>query len=235
MNELKLTPIAYIHTGFSEKFGIPRQSGLAPDAFGVIEFVPAYRHPDALRGLEAYSHLWLIWDFSKNHRAGWSATVTPPRLGGKEHVGVFATRSPFRPNPLGLSCVKLERVEQTADAGGILHVSGVDLLDQTPIYDIKPYLPYADAHPEADGGFSAAFSERMLQVEFPGELEEKLPPQIRGAVRDILACDPRTAYIHDPERVWGVSYAGYNIRFTVRGEICRVVEIRNGSEFRTRV
>ena len=223
---MEIKPIAYIHTGFSEKFGIPRQSGLVPDAVGVIEFVPEYRHPDALRGIEEYSHLWLVWDFSKNHRKEWAATVTPPRLGGKERRGVFATRSSFRPNPLGLSCVKFEKVEATADRGNLLYVSGVDLLDGTPIYDIKPYLPYADAHPEAKGGFGERYSDRKLTVEFPAELEEELPEELRGAVRDILACDPRTAYINDPERIWGVAYGGYNIRFTVQDMVCRVVEVQ---------
>lgn len=223
---MEITPIAHIHTGFSEKFGIPRQSGLVPDAVGVIEFVPEYRHPDALRGIEEYSHLWLIWDFSKNHRKEWAATVTPPRLGGKARRGVFATRSSFRPNPLGLSCVKLEKTEATQDRGNLLYVSGVDLLDGTPIYDIKPYLPYADAHPEAKGSFGELYSDRKLIVEFPAELEVQLPEELRGAVRDILACDPRTAYINDPERIWGVAYGGYNIRFTVRDDICRVVEVR---------
>ncbi len=224
---MEITPIAYIHTGFTEKFGIPRQSGLVPEALGVIEFVPEYRHPDALRGIEEYSHLWLIWDFSKNHRNGWSATVTPPRLGGKERRGVFATRSSFRPNPLGLSCVKLEKVEVTEDCGTVLHVSGVDLLDGTPIYDIKPYLPYADAVANARGSFGEQYSDRKLTVEFPAELEEQLPEELRGAVRDILSCDPRTAYIQDPERIWGVAYAGYNIRFTVQDMVCRVVEVQH--------
>ncbi len=222
---MNIEPIAHIHTDFSEKFGIPRQSGLVPDALGRIIFEPAYRHPDALRGLEEYDYLWLIWDFSKNHRAEWSATVAPPRLGGDVRMGVFATRSSFRPNSLGLSCVKLCSIEEDEKYGQVITVSGVDLLDQTPIYDIKPYLPYADAHPEAAGGFTSITLPKQLQVVFPPELEAQLPPDLRQAVRDILKEDPRTAYIHDEQRIWGVAYGGYNIRFQVAGDVLTVREV----------
>ena len=223
---MEIREIARIRTGFPEKFGIPRQSGLAEDAKGTIVFVPEYRHPDALRGLLSYSHLWLIWDFSENHREGWSATVTPPRLGGKERVGVFATRSPFRPNPLGLSCVKLEEIRHTKEDGDVIIVSGVDLLDNTPIYDIKPYLPYADSHPDASGGFTEMTREHILQVEIPPELEDGLGTELKKTIRELLRLDPRTAFIKDESRIWGISYEEFNIRFTVEGDLCRVCEIR---------
>jgi len=222
---MEIHPIAHIHTDFPEKFGIPRQSGLAAGAKGTIVFVPAYRHPDALRGLTDYDFLWLVWDFSMNHREGWSATVTPPRLGGKERVGVFATRSPFRPNPIGLSCVKMEEIRSTEAEGEVIIVSGVDLLDGTPIYDIKPYLPYTDAHPEAVGGFSDRTGAHTLQVEIPPELEARIRPELLDTVRSLLEQDPRTAFIRDDERVWGMRYAEYNIRFTVCGNVLRVCEV----------
>ncbi len=222
---MEIRPIAKIYTDFPEKFGIPRQSGLAKGTQGRIVFLPEYRHPDALRGLSEYDYLWLIWDFSENHRDGWSATVTPPRLGGKERMGVFATRSPFRPNPIGLSCVKLEEIRSSQKEGEVILVSGVDLLDGTPIYDIKPYLPYTDAHPEAAGGFSDTTGQRKLTVEIPSELEEILRPELRETIRVLLSQDPRTAFIHDEERIWGMRYAEYNIRFTVSGDVLRVCEV----------
>ncbi len=219
---MNIEPIAYIHTGFPEKFGIPRQSGLVAGAMGRIVFEPQYRHPDAVRGLEEYSHLWLIWDFSENHRSGWNATVAPPRLGGKERVGVFASRSPFRPNPLGLSCVKLEGIEED----GSVMVSGVDMMDGTPIYDIKPYLPYADAHPDAKGGFTDRVGFTQLKVEIPAGLAEGIDEKLLADIRDILSQDPRTRHIHDEERIWGISYGGLNIRFTVKDDILEVKEIQ---------
>lgn len=222
---MEIEPIAYIHTDFPEKFGIPRQSGLAKEARGRIVFVPEYRHPDALRGLTEYDYLWLIWDFSRNHREGWAATVTPPRLGGKERVGVFASRSPFRPNPLGLSCVRLDEVTETEKEGTVISVSGVDLLDGTPIYDIKPYLPYTDAHPNAAAGFSDRTAGRGLAVEISAEMEAEIRPELRDTIRSLLAQDPRTAFIHDDGRIWGMRYAEYNIRFTVHDGILSVCEV----------
>ena len=219
---MNIEPIAHIYTGFPEKFGIPRQSGLVAGAMGRIVFEDGYRRPDALRGLEEYSHLWLIWDFSENHRKGWNATVAPPRLGGKERVGVFASRSPFRPNPLGLSCVRLERI----DEDGSVIVSGVDMLDGTPVYDIKPYLPYADSHPDAKGGFIDRVGFRQLNVAIPEELLEGVDEKTAAAIKDILKQDPRTRHIHDEERIWGISYGGYNIRFTVKDDELEVKEIQ---------
>ena len=232
---MEIQAIAHIHTDFPEKFGIPRQSGLVEAARGRIVFVPAFRQPDALRGMREYDYLWLIWDFSENHRQGWNATVAPPRLGGRERVGVFASRSPFRPNPLGLSCVKLEAVDE--ENCEIL-VSGVDMLDKTPILDIKPYLPYADAHPDARGGFADGTVKRELTVIFSGKgpdaseenaedmgKEALLTPEEYSAVADIIRQDPRTAFIHDEERIWGVSYGNLNVRFRVKGDVAEIVEI----------
>ena len=222
---MEIRPIAHIHTGYSEKFGIPRQSGLVEGTFARIVFEPEYRHPDALRGIDGYSYLWLIWDFSENHREGWNATVTPPRLGGKERMGVFATRSPFRPNPLGLSCVKLVSVENDDKDGGVLIVDGADMLDGTPIYDIKPYLPYADAHPDARGGFGEAHKDRQLNVTAGDEIRAVLEPELFETVCRLIAMDPRTAFIHDEERIWGLSYEGWNIRFKVAGNTALITEI----------
>lgn len=218
--ELKI--IADIHTDFPEKFGIPRQSGLIEGLRGKIVFRSEYRTAEAIRGIEGFSHLWLLWGFSKVTRKGWSATVAPPRLGGKKKMGVFATRSPFRPNPVGLSAVKLERVEIDPVLGPVLHVSGIDMLDGTPIYDIKPYLPYADSHPEARGGFGAEVKEHRLTVVFPQALLEQLPEWERKNVLAILEQDPRTAYIHDDTREWGITYAGYNVLFYVKDDILTV-------------
>lgn len=218
-----LNIVARMKCDFPTKFGLPRQSGLVEGIRGTIVFEGRYRNPDALRGLEGYSHIWLLWGFDRNHKEGWSATVRPPRLGGNVRVGVFASRSPFRPNPIGLSCVKLEGIEQTEKRGTVLHVSGVDIADNTPIYDIKPYLPYADCHPEATGGFSTA--QYGLRVEFPEELLSEIEPERRSALIGALQGDPRPSYQSDPNRVYGFVFAGRDVRFCVDGEVLRVVEI----------
>lgn len=217
--------IAVIHSGFSGKFGIPRQSGLVPSLRAEIVFEPEYRNPDALRGLADFSHLWLIWEFSLAKRADWSPTVRPPRLGGNRRMGVFATRSPFRPNPIGLSCVKLEEIRWKTEQGPVLVVSGADLMDGTPIYDIKPYLPYADCRPEATGGFASGQWQRLLTVNCPDELLSPVPAEQRQTVLDLLAQDPRPSYQQDPERVYGMTYAGFNVRFSVDGDQLTVLEI----------
>ena len=216
--------IAHIRSDFPEKFGIPRQSGLVPALRARIVFEPEYRDPAALRGIEGFSHLWLLWQFSAAVREDWSPTVRPPRLGGNARMGVFATRSPFRPNPLGLSCVKLEGVRLDPALGPVLEVSGADLMDGTPIYDVKPYLPYADAHPEAVGGFAPAPDAR-LTVELPPALAEKLPPETRGALVGVLAQDPRPPYQHDAARVYGMSFAGFTVRFSADDTIIKVLSI----------
>ena len=220
--------IARIHSDFPEKFGIPRQSGLVPALRAKIVFEPEYRNPDALRGIEGFSHLWLIWQFSAAVRDTWSPTVRPPRLGGNERVGVFATRSPFRPNAIGLSCVKLESVQHEDGFGDVLIVSGADLMDGTPIYDIKPFIPYADNHPDARGGFTNDTSGYTLAVTFPEHLLEQVPESHREALCGVLAHDPRPSYQHDPERVYGMEFAGMEIRFRVDGEqliVCSVAPI----------
>ncbi len=221
---MELTPIATIHSQFPEKFGVPRQSGLVEELEATVVFTPDFRAPDALRGIEGFSHLWLIWGFHLAQREGWSATVRPPRLGGNERLGVFATRSPFRPNPLGLSCVKLDRVEWDTPAGPVLHILGADLVDGTPIYDIKPYVPYADCCPDAKEGF-APRPERGLKVDFPPALLEKVPADRREALRGVLSCDPRPHYQHDPGRVYGVTFAGLNVTFTVAGDTLTVTGV----------
>lgn len=207
---------------------MPRQSGLVEALTGTIVFEPAYRVPEALRGLEGFSHLWLIWGFSAHYGRDWSPTVRPPRLGGNTRMGVFATRSPFRPNPLGLSCVRLERVERTDAEGPVLRVRGADLVDGTPIYDIKPYLPYADSIPEAAGGFTEETARRLLAVELPPELAARVPAEKRAALIAVLAQDPRPSYQEDPERVYGMAFAGLEVRFSVAGETLRVTEIGFG-------
>lgn len=209
-----LKKIAHIRTDFPEKFGIPRQSNLA-DTRAEIVFEPEYRNPDAVRGLEEYSYLWILWEFSEAKRDTWSPTVRPPRLGGNQRVGVFATRSPFRPNAIGLSSVKLERVELRKDAGPVLHVTGADLLDGTPIYDIKPYLPYVDSHPDARGGFAEEKKDETLEVEIPQKWLEKIPQEKRAPLVQILAQDPRPSYQNDPERIYGMAYAGMEVKFRV--------------------
>lgn len=220
--------IAYLHNDFPTKFGLPRQSGLARGLLSCIVFEKEYRVPEALRGLEGFSHLWLIWQFHQARQEAWSPTVRPPRLGGNTRMGVFATRSPFRPNPIGLSCVKLEEISSTRDQGTVLWVSGADLMDGTPIYDIKPYLPYADCHPEAVGGFAAAHEKDGVQVDFPAALLEKVPVEKRQALLSALAQDPRPGYQHDPQRVYGFPYAGLEIRFTVDGGTLTVCQVENG-------
>ena len=214
--------IARIRSQFPEKFGIPRQSGLVEELKARVVFEPEYRDPQALRGVEGFSHIWLIWQFSRSMGAGWSPTVRPPRLGGNERMGVFATRSPFRPNPIGLSCVKLVGIEKNPELGHVLVVSGADLMDGTPILDIKPYLPYADAHPEALGGFTGNVGGKVLEVAFPPELLDKVPEDKREALTGVLARDPRPSYQHDPERVYGMAFAGLEVRFTVDGDVLYV-------------
>lgn len=213
-------PIAHIRTDFPEKFGIPRQSGRVPELEAEIVFEPTYRNPDALRGLEGFSHLWLLWQFSgiKRTADSWQPMVRPPRLGGNTPMGVFATRSPYRPNPIGLSSVRLCRILYDRPDAPILVVSGADLMDGTPILDIKPYLPYTDAHPEATGGFADAVQDHHLQVHCPPALLELFPEGKRAALLAVLADDPRPSYQHDPERVYGIYFAGYNVEFTVDGE-----------------
>lgn len=223
INHMKI--VARIHNDFKEKFGIPRQSGLVPQTRARIVFEKEYRNPDALRGIEGYSHLWLIWSFSKAGRDNWSPTVRPPRLGGNTRVGVFATRSPFRPNAIGLSCVTLEEVRMHTSDGPVLIVGGADLMDGTPIYDIKPYLPYVDSHPDARGGFGAEKAGYALSVLFPQELEEKIEEGKREALRGVLENDPRPSYQNDPDRVYGVRFAQYNVKFTVDGGVLTVVDI----------
>lgn len=217
--------IARIRSQFPEKFGIPRQSGLVEELKARVVFEPEYRDPQALRGLEGFSHIWLIWQFSRSMGAGWSPTVRPPRLGGNERMGVFATRSPFRPNPMGLSCVKLEKVELSTSEGPVLWVAGADLMDGTPIYDIKPYLPYADCKPQAVGGFASAPKEATLTVDFPSQLLERVPQELREALTGVLAQDPRPTYHHDPQRVYGMAFGGLQVRFTVDGDRLTVVEV----------
>ena len=222
---IPLRIIAHIHSDFPTKFGIPRQSGLIHELKAAVVFEPEYRNPDALRGLEGYTHIWLIWQFSETARQGWSPTVRPPRLGGNTRMGVFASRSPFRPNPVGLSSVRLERIELQSPFGPILHVAGADLMDNTPIYDIKPYLPYVDCHPDAAGGFALQSHEGFLQVNVPSGLLERIPPDRRDALLAVLAQDPRPAYQNTPDRVYGMEYAGFEIRFTVSGHTLTVCEI----------
>lgn len=218
--------IAYINTDFPEKFGIPRQSGLVRELTGRIVFEPEYRSVDAVKGLEGFDYIWLLWQFQGTERDNWSATVKPPRLGGNTHIGVFATRSPFRPNNIGLSSVKLDRIEYT-EMGPVLYVSGIDLKDKTPIYDIKPYLPYTDSHPDAREGFAYEVKEYELQVEFPKDLLNKLPEEKRSAIIEVLKQDPRPAYQNDPERRYGVAFAGFDVRFVVRENTLMVVEVVN--------
>lgn len=220
-----MKPIARIRTDFNEKFGIPRQSGRVPQLVGRVVFEPEYRHPDALRGIDGFSHLWLIFDFSEAHRDTWSATVRPPRLGGNERIGVFATRSPFRPNPIGLSCVRFLGVEHTETEGDVLLVGGADLLDNTPIYDIKPYLPYADCHPEAVGGFADSAVVRHLQVNVPESLLARIPENKRDALIACLAEDPRPSYQDDPTRIYHMRFADRDVHFTVIDDILTVIEI----------
>ncbi len=220
-----MEPIAHIRSDFPTKFGVPRQAGLGEELRAAAVFEPPYRVPEALRGIDGFSHLWLIWEFSQNKRGGWSPTVRPPRLGGNVRMGVFATRSPFRPNPIGLSCVRLERVELDTSDGPVLHISGADLVDGTPIFDIKPYIPYADCHSEAAGGFAGTAPEGALTVDIPPRLLERVPPDRREALTGVLAQDPRPSYQDDPRRVYGFGFAGLEVRFTVENGVLTVVDI----------
>lgn len=219
---LELKQIAHICSPFPTKFGIPRQSGLVDALRATVVFEPEFRNADALRGLEGFSHLWLIWEFSEARRDGWSPTVRPPRLGGNARMGVFATRSPFRPNPLGLSCVRLEAIRHDAALGAVLDVSGADLMDGTPIYDVKPYLPYADCKPEAVGGFAASGEGRLLTVRADEALLAGLPARTREALLGVLAHDPRPSYQNDPDRVYGMAFGGCEVRFSVDSETLTV-------------
>ncbi len=226
-SKLHLKIIARIRTDFPDKFGIPRQSGIVNSLKGAVVFEPEYRDANALRGIEGFSHIWLIWGFSRSLRDKDSRTVTvkPPRLGGNKRMGVFATRSPFRPNPLGLSSVRLDRIEQHPELGPVLHVSGADMVDKTPIYDIKPYLAFTDSHPEASGGFADPYRDYGLEVVFAEELIAMIPEKHREALLGILVHDPRPAYQNDPERIYGFGFAGYNVRFTVQDTIITVCEV----------
>ncbi len=221
-----LKPIAHIRNDFPDKFGIPRQSGLVDALKAEIIFEPEYRNPEALRGLEDYSHIWLIWGFSKNIRDNWSPTVRPPRLGGNTRMGVFATRSPFRPNPIGLSPVRLDKVELHSEHGPVLHISGADLMDGTPIFDIKPYLPYVDSHPEASEGFGGPLKNYTLDVNCPPQLLEQVPKTKREALLALLSQDPRPSYQNNPERIYGLRFAGMEIKFQVENKILHVVSIQ---------
>ncbi|MEE1127002.1 MAG: tRNA (N6-threonylcarbamoyladenosine(37)-N6)-methyltransferase TrmO [Acutalibacteraceae bacterium] len=217
--------IARIKSEFPEKFGIPRQSGLVSSLKAQIIFEEEYRNLDAVRGLDEFSHLWIIWQFSKAVRDTWSPTVRPPRLGGNKRIGVFATRSPFRPNAIGLSSVKIEKIDLDGENAPVIHVSGADLMDGTPIFDIKPYLAYTDAHPDAVGGFTENVADRRLKVEFDGELINSVPDEIKTALTDLLAEDPRPSYQNDSKRVYGLSFSGYEIGFTVDKKTLKVIKL----------
>ncbi|MBQ3379228.1 MAG: tRNA (N6-threonylcarbamoyladenosine(37)-N6)-methyltransferase TrmO [Clostridia bacterium] len=222
--------IARMRSDFPTKFGVPRQSGLAASLESRIVFEPAFRNPDFLRGIENYSHLWIIWQFSENITAGFSPTVRPPRLGGNKRVGVFATRSPFRPNPIGLSCVKIERIDLHTDNGPVIYVSGADMTDGTPIYDIKPYLPYADSHPEARDDFTRGTPRARLFVEFPPHLCARVPKAIIRPLTEVLSEDPRPAYQHDASRIYKMPFADIEVHFSVDGEKLYVVDILDHTE-----
>ena len=224
---MEMKVIAHIRSDFPTKFGIPNQSGRIQELKADIIFEPEYRNHEAFRGLEEYTHIWLIWEFSQAVRKEWSPTVRPPRLGGNVRMGVFATRSPFRPNPIGLSSVRLESVEFSEKYGPVLHVSGADLMDGTPIYDIKPYLAYVDSHPEAAGGFTDQIQDHKLKVEFPEKLLKKIPEEKREALLAVLANDPRPGYQKDPERKYGMSFGSWDIHFKVDGEQLQVLEVFN--------
>lgn len=224
--DITIHPIARMHSDFATKFGIPRQSGLVPELKSTIVFEPEYRNADALRGIADFSHLWIIWQFSEAVRTEWSPTVRPPRLGGNARMGVFATRSPFRPNNLGLSCVALLGVEETEEHGCVLHVGGADLMDGTPIFDIKPYIPYSDCKEGARGGFTDYAPDLLVEVHFPDNLQKCLPEGKREAAIALLSHDPRPAYQRKPGRVYGLSFAGFDIRFTVEDKLLTVVEVQ---------
>jgi len=223
--EVTMQVIARMHSDFATKFGIPRQSGLVEELRSTIVFEPEFRNADALRGIEDFSHLWIIWQFSEAVRQSWSPTVRPPRLGGNTRIGVFATRSPFRPNNMGLSSVKLLGVEQTAQFGTVLHVGGADLMDGTPIFDVKPYIPYSDCHTEASGGFTDSAGDFLLKVDFPADLLKKLPTDKQEAAVGVLSHDPRPSYQRKPDRIYGLTFAGFDIRFQVKDDTLTVVEV----------
>ena len=224
--EMNIEPIAFFHSPFPSKFGIPRQSGLVPELTGRIVLTPPYRHAEAVRGLEQFDYLWLIWEFSGNRQGGAeSLTVRPPRLGGNERVGVFASRSPFRPNGLGLSCVKLERVELTADLGPVIHVRGADLMDGTPVYDIKPYVTYADCHPGARSGFVDQREWKTLTVTMAEETAAKLTAEELRGLKGVLSQDPRPQFHNDPERIYGMTFAGKDVHFRVEGDVLYVTDV----------
>lgn len=225
MENITIHPIARMKSDFATKFGIPRQSGLVEELRSTIVFEPEFRNPDTLRGIEGYSHLWIIWQFSEAVREDWSPTVRPPRLGGNTRMGVFATRSPFRPNAIGLSCVRLLGVEYTKDHGAMLHVAGADLMDGTPILDIKPYIPYADAHPDAAGGFTENADDYLLDVQFPEHLLSILPEEKQQAAIGVLSHDPRPSYQRKADRVYGLTFAGFDIRFTVENNTLTVQSV----------
>ena len=224
--DVTIKVIARMKSDFPTKFGIPRQSGLVDELRSTIVFEPEFRNTDALRGIDGFSHLWLIWQFSEAVRTEWSPTVRPPRLGGNTRIGVFATRSPFRPNSMGLSSVRLLGVEETKEYGTVLHVGGADLMDGTPIFDIKPYIPYGDSHPEATGGFTDTADDFLLEVDFPAPLLETLPQDKREAAIGVLSHDPRPSYQRSPERVYGLPFAGYDIRFRVQDNKLTVLELK---------
>ena len=225
MENVNIQVIARMKSDFATKFGIPRQSGLVEELRSTIVFEPEFRNPDTLRGIEDFSHLWLIWQFSEAVRTEWSPTVRPPRLGGNTRMGVFATRSPFRPNSLGLSSVKLLGVEQTKEFGTVLHVGGADLMDGTPIYDVKPYLPYTVSHPDAKGGFADAFTDYALDVVFPEQWLQMIPVEKREGLFGILSQDPRPSYLDDPERIYGFNFLEFDVRFKVKDNTITVCEI----------
>jgi len=223
--EVSMQVVARIRSDFKTKFGIPRQSGLVEELEAAIVFEEPYRDPNAVRGLEAFSHLWLIWQFSEAVRTSWSPTVKPPRLGGNTRMGVFATRSPFRPSPVGLSCVRLKEITMDPELGPVIHVFGADLMDGTPILDIKPYVPYADCHPDALEGFTGQNRDYTLQVEFPEKLLDEIPPDRRAALKGVLAQDPRPSYQNDPDRSYGLTFAGFDVRFRVNGNVLTVFDV----------
>lgn len=225
MASVEMQVIAHIHNDFHTKFGVPRQSGLVSELVSVIVFEPLYREAAAFRGLEDYSHLWLLWHFSETRKEHWAATVRPPRLGGNRRMGVFATRSPYRPNPVGLSSVKLERIVFDEKNGPMLYVSGADLMDGTPIFDVKPYLAFTDNHENARGGFAASIEPYRLQVDFSADLLERIPKEKQSTLLGVLAEDPRPAYQEDPERVYGLDFAGFDVRFRVEGNSLFVVDV----------
>lgn len=230
MDHISMKVIAHMKSDFPDKFGIPRQSGLVDGLTSTIVFEPEYRNPDALRGLEDFSHLWIIWQFSKAVRTDWSPTVRPPRLGGNTRMGVFATRSPFRPNEIGLSSVKILGIEPTAQHGTVVHVAGADLMDGTPIFDIKPYIPYCDSHPDAKGGFTATADDFLLEVDIPEDLLKAVPAAKQDALIGVLSHDPRPSYQEDAERIYGLTFAGQNVCFTVDNKKLTVISITKNND-----